>query len=88
MHRRHVYAQAYAEVESRFDFLNPRNVRDANGKRPADPEYDGRTVHVPPAKLSTMSGKPRRYGPHEHNPVTCRAVMLSFRMISTLATFG
>jgi len=64
---RHVLAQAYAEVESRFDFLSPRNVRDANGKRPADPEYDGRTVHVPPAKLGTMSGKLRLYGLCTHD---------------------
>jgi len=61
------HAQAYAEVESRFDFLNPRNVRDAKGKRPADPEYDGRTVHVPPAKLGTMSGKLRAYGLRTHH---------------------
>lgn len=43
-------------MEARYSFLTSKLITDAAGKRPADPDYDARTVHVPSERLSQMSG--------------------------------
>ena len=52
------------DVEARYNFLSSQQIRDAGGKRPLDPDYDARTVHIPPERLSQMSGAlPTLHGP-------------------------
>uniref|UniRef100_A0A0K0G0Z6 DNA mismatch repair protein n=1 Tax=Strongyloides venezuelensis TaxID=75913 RepID=A0A0K0G0Z6_STRVS len=34
-------------VHLNFDFLKPENIRDINGRRPDDPDYDKKTLYVP-----------------------------------------
>lgn len=41
-------AARFAErMASRFPFLHPDRIRDAAKRRPDDPEYDPRTLHIP-----------------------------------------
>ncbi|KAG2424293.1 hypothetical protein HXX76_014671 [Chlamydomonas incerta] len=41
-------AARFAErMASRFPFLHPDRIRDADKRRPDDPEYDPRTLHIP-----------------------------------------
>jgi hypothetical protein len=47
-------------VDVKFDFALPENVRDAAGRRPEDPEYDGRTVLVPQEQYLKMSSFERQ----------------------------
>ena len=34
-------------AEERFPFLAPQEIRDANRKRPGQPGYNPRTLHIP-----------------------------------------
>jgi len=38
-----------------FDFLKPEFIKDSSGRRPSDPNYDCKTLYVPPKFLSTQS---------------------------------
>ena len=44
------------EIATRFSWLTDAKVRDGNGRKPSHPEFDGRTVSVPPDILSKLSG--------------------------------
>lgn len=46
---------------SKFEWLNPSHIKDANGRRPSHPQYDKRTLYIPPAALSQMSATQRQY---------------------------
>ncbi|KAJ4752225.1 DNA mismatch repair protein MutS [Rhynchospora pubera] len=46
---------------SKFDWLNPSNIRDANRRRPGDPLYDKRTLYIPPDALRKMSASQKQY---------------------------
>lgn len=48
-------------VRSKFDWLNPSNIRDANRRRPGDPLYDKRTLYIPPDALRKMSASQKQY---------------------------
>lgn len=41
-------ARFAARAAERFKFLHPSVIKDAAGKRPGDPEYDPRTLYIPP----------------------------------------
>ncbi len=42
-------AARYAKrAEERFPFLAPENIRDAARRRPGQPGYSPRTLHIPP----------------------------------------
>lgn len=34
-------------MRKKFPFLLPANIKDGKGRRPTDPEYDARTLHLP-----------------------------------------
>uniref|UniRef100_A0A0N4ZMM9 DNA mismatch repair protein n=1 Tax=Parastrongyloides trichosuri TaxID=131310 RepID=A0A0N4ZMM9_PARTI len=38
-----------------FKFLKPENIKDINGRRPDDPEYDCKTLYVPPDFLKEQT---------------------------------
>uniref|UniRef100_A0A1D1YCK8 DNA mismatch repair protein Msh6-2 n=1 Tax=Anthurium amnicola TaxID=1678845 RepID=A0A1D1YCK8_9ARAE len=46
---------------SKFEWLNPSLIRDANGRRPGDPLYDRRTLYIPPDALAKMSASQKQY---------------------------
>lgn len=51
-----------AEIaRSKFEWLNPLNIRDGNKRRPEDPLYDKRTLFIPPDALRKMSTSQKQY---------------------------
>ncbi|KAG0498938.1 hypothetical protein HPP92_003629 [Vanilla planifolia] len=46
---------------SKFEWLNPSKIRDANGRCPNDPLYDQRTLYIPPDALKKMSASQKQY---------------------------
>ncbi|CAL0323980.1 unnamed protein product [Lupinus luteus] len=50
-----------AEVASRFEWLDPSRIRDANGRRPNDPLYDRTTLYIPPEVLKKMTASQKQY---------------------------
>ncbi|PIA65096.1 hypothetical protein AQUCO_00100524v1 [Aquilegia coerulea] len=57
--------QSCAEVSeianSKFEWLNPSSIRDADRRRPGDPLYDRRTLYIPPDVLKKMSACQKQY---------------------------
>ncbi|XP_021741550.1 DNA mismatch repair protein MSH7-like [Chenopodium quinoa] len=53
--------QEVIEVASKFEWLHPSKIRDANGRRPSDPIYDKRTLYIPPDVLKKMSASQKQY---------------------------
>lgn len=49
------------EVTSKFEWLNPSKINDANGRRPNNPSYDKRTLYIPPDALRNMSASQKQY---------------------------
>ncbi|XP_047949735.1 DNA mismatch repair protein MSH7 isoform X2 [Salvia hispanica] len=50
-----------SDTISKFEWLHQSQIKDANGRKPADPLYDKRTLYVPPHALSKMSASQRQY---------------------------
>ncbi|KAK9073780.1 hypothetical protein SSX86_006374 [Deinandra increscens subsp. villosa] len=50
-----------SEMASKFDWLHPSKVKDANGRRPDDPLYDKRTLYIPPDVLKKMTASQKQY---------------------------
>lgn len=50
-----------SETISKFEWLHPSRIRDANGRRQGDPLYDKRTLYIPPDALRKMSASQRQY---------------------------
>lgn len=48
-------------ARSKFEWLNPLNIKDANGRRPNDPLYDKSTLFIPPEALRKMSTSQKQY---------------------------
>ncbi|KAL0013929.1 hypothetical protein SO802_000998 [Lithocarpus litseifolius] len=46
---------------SKFEWLDPARIRDANGRRPGDPLYDKKTLYIPPDALKKMSASQKQY---------------------------
>ncbi|KAL8507194.1 hypothetical protein ACS0TY_017922 [Phlomoides rotata] len=46
---------------SKFEWLHPSRIKDANGKKPEDPLYDKKTLYIPPDALRKMSASQRQY---------------------------
>ncbi|KAL5975527.1 DNA mismatch repair protein msh7 [Asimina triloba] len=46
---------------SKFEWLDPSMVRDADGRRPGDALYNKRTLYIPPNTLKKMSASQRQY---------------------------
>ncbi|XP_058206767.1 DNA mismatch repair protein MSH7 [Rhododendron vialii] len=50
-----------SEVTSKFEWLDPSQIRDANGRRPGNALYDKRTLYIPPNVLNKMSASQKQY---------------------------
>ncbi|KAJ8442394.1 hypothetical protein Cgig2_018650 [Carnegiea gigantea] len=50
-----------SETASKFEWLDPSRIRDANRRRPGDPFYDKRTLYIPPDVLKKMSASQKQY---------------------------
>ncbi|XP_011078349.1 DNA mismatch repair protein MSH7 isoform X2 [Sesamum indicum] len=50
-----------SETISKFEWLHPSRIKDANGRRLMDPLYDKRTLYIPPDALRKMSASQRQY---------------------------
>ncbi|KDP33650.1 hypothetical protein JCGZ_07221 [Jatropha curcas] len=46
---------------SKFEWLDPLRIRDANGRRLSDPLYDKKTLYIPPDTLKKMSASQKQY---------------------------
>ncbi|CAJ1951821.1 unnamed protein product [Sphenostylis stenocarpa] len=49
------------EVASKFEWLDPSRIRDANGRRPNNPLYDRTTLYIPPEVLTKLSASQKQY---------------------------
>ncbi|KAG6599446.1 DNA mismatch repair protein MSH7, partial [Cucurbita argyrosperma subsp. sororia] len=50
-----------SDATSKFEWLNPSQIRDANGRRPDHPLYDKKTLFIPPDVLKKMSASQKQY---------------------------
>ncbi|KAL8239783.1 hypothetical protein R6Q59_016350 [Mikania micrantha] len=50
-----------SEMASKFDWLHPSRIKDANGRRPDNPLYDKRTLYIPPDVFKKMSASQKQY---------------------------
>ncbi|KAB2076854.1 hypothetical protein ES319_A06G067600v1 [Gossypium barbadense] len=50
-----------SDVASKFEWLDPSRIKDANGRRPSDPLYDKKTLFIPPDVLKNMSASQKQY---------------------------
>lgn len=68
-----------SDATSKFEWLNPSQVRDANGRRPGHPLYDKKTLYIPPDVLKKMSASQKQYW-----NVKCQYmdVLLFFKVVS------
>ncbi|OIT00388.1 PREDICTED: DNA mismatch repair protein MSH7 isoform X1 [Nicotiana attenuata] len=53
--------EAEFEMTSKFEWLHPSQIKDANGRMPGDPLYDKRTLFIPPDALRKMSASQKQY---------------------------
>ena len=74
-----------AEVASKFKWLDPSQIRDANGRRPNNPLYDKTTLYIPPEVMRKMSASQKQYW-----SVKCKYmdVMLFFKVVSQSSTLN
>ncbi|KAI4347142.1 hypothetical protein L6164_007984 [Bauhinia variegata] len=49
------------DIASKFEWLDPSRIRDANGRRANDPLYDPTTLYIPPEVLKKMSASQKQY---------------------------
>ncbi|KAM3347697.1 hypothetical protein ACQJBY_021561 [Aegilops geniculata] len=56
-----VHDEMAESTRSKFEWLNPLNIRDANKRQPDDPLYDKRTLFIPPDALRKMSASQKQY---------------------------
>ncbi|KAG5595362.1 hypothetical protein H5410_036594 [Solanum commersonii] len=49
------------EMTSKFEWLHPSQIKDANGRRRGDPLYDKQTLYIPPDALRKMSASQKQY---------------------------
>ncbi|XP_051114394.1 DNA mismatch repair protein MSH7 [Andrographis paniculata] len=50
-----------SETDSKFEWLHPSRIKDANGRKLGDPLYDKKTLYIPPDALKKMSASQRQY---------------------------
>uniref|UniRef100_A0A0D9UXJ9 DNA mismatch repair proteins mutS family domain-containing protein n=1 Tax=Leersia perrieri TaxID=77586 RepID=A0A0D9UXJ9_9ORYZ len=56
-----VHDEIAESARSKFEWLNPSNIKDANRRRPTDPLYDKTTLFIPPDALRKMSTSQKQY---------------------------
>ncbi|KAJ9183975.1 hypothetical protein P3X46_007767 [Hevea brasiliensis] len=50
-----------SDLTTKFEWLDPLRIRDANGRRPSDPLYDKKTLYIPADALKKMSASQKQY---------------------------
>lgn len=73
-----------ADTTSKFEWLDPSKIRDANRRRPDDPLYDKRTLYIPPEALKKMSASQKQYWNVKSQYMD---VLLFFKVVSYCAVF-
>ncbi|XP_052182487.1 DNA mismatch repair protein MSH7 [Diospyros lotus] len=53
--------EVLSDMTSKFEWLDPSRIRDANGRRPGDALYDKRTLFIPSDAVKKMSASQRQY---------------------------
>ncbi|XP_066141842.1 probable DNA mismatch repair protein Msh6 [Euwallacea fornicatus] len=48
-------------LHNTLDFLKPEKIRDAEKRRPSEPDYDSRTLHVPESYLNSLTPAMRQW---------------------------
>lgn len=68
------------EMTSKFEWLHPSQIKDANGRKPGDPLYDKQTLYIPPDALRKMSASQKQYW-----DVKCKYmdIVLFFKVVSS-----
>lgn len=71
-------------VNSKFEWLNPSSIRDANRRRPNDPLFDKRTLYIPPDEMKKMSASQKQYW-----TVKCQYmdIVLFFKVVSSTSYY-
>jgi DNA mismatch repair protein MSH6 len=67
---------------SKFEWLDPAQIRDANRRRPNDPLYDKKTLYLPPDALKKMSASQKQYWTVKSQYMD---VLLFFKVVSSIA---
>lgn len=68
-----------SEVNSKFEWLDPSKIKDANGRRPNNPLYDKRTLYIPPDALKKMTASQKQYWSIKNQYMD---VLLFFKVVS------
>ncbi|XP_024029834.1 DNA mismatch repair protein MSH7 [Morus notabilis] len=50
-----------SDTASKFEWLDPSRIRDANGRKPDNPLFDNTTLYIPPDALKKMSASQKQY---------------------------
>lgn len=68
-----------SDTASKFEWLDPSRIRDANGRNRDDPLFDTTTLYIPPDALNKMSASQKQYW-----NVKCQYmdVVLFFKVVS------
>lgn len=68
-----------SDTSSKFGWLDPSRIKDANRRRPDDPLYDKTTLYIPPNDLTKMSASQKQYW-----SIKCQYmdVLLFFKVVS------
>jgi DNA mismatch repair protein MSH6 len=68
-----------SDTMSKFEWLDPARIKDANGRRPSDPLYDKKTLYIPQDTLKKMSASQKQYW-----SVKCQYmdIVLFFKVVS------
>lgn len=53
--------EVVSEMTSKFEWLHPSQIRDADRRRPDNPLYDRTTLYIPPNVLKQMSASQKQY---------------------------
>lgn len=73
-----------ATTPSKFEWLHPSKIRDANRRKPGDPLYDRQSLYIPPEALKNMSASQKQYW-----SVKCQYmdVVIFFKVVSHIDNF-
>lgn len=77
--------QKGVDMVSKFEWLDPSCIKDANGRRPDHPLYDRTTLYIPPKVLDKMSASQKQYW-----SVKCKYmdVVLFFKVVSQFSALN
>lgn len=73
-----------SELNSKFEWLDPSQIRDANRRRPNDPLYDRTTLYIPPDVMKKMSASQKQYWSVKSQYMD---VVLFFKVVSKFVSY-